>query len=223
MKVNIAIDGPSGVGKSTVSKEIAKRLGYTFINSGSVYRAIAKNTVDQGVDSRDKENVIKTLKPGMIQLLDNDRIELNGEDISHQIRADYISQITPNVAKIQEVREFVVDYIQHMTKKRKGYIIDGRDTTFKIMPHAEVKVFLWAEDEERARRRMLQNQELGFNTGFAEILYEVKKRDEQDMNREVDPLHVTEDAVYIDCTELSIEEVINKIIDLAQEKAKKNA
>ncbi|WP_416373559.1 (d)CMP kinase [Mycoplasmopsis cynos] len=119
MKVNIAIDGPSGVGKSTVSKEIARRYGYTFINSGSVYRAIAKNVVDKGVDSRDVENVIKTLEVGMIKLLENDRIELYGNDVSHQIRADYISQITPNIAKIPEVRQFVVDYIQFMTKKRK--------------------------------------------------------------------------------------------------------
>ncbi|MGZ9756587.1 (d)CMP kinase [Mycoplasma sp. 394] len=220
MKVNIAIDGPSGVGKSTVSKQIASRYGFTFINSGSVYRAIAKNTIDNGVDSRDQENVIKTLQKGMIKLLENDRIELKGIDVSKAIRADYISQITPSVAKIPAVREFVVDYIQQLTKKRKGYIIDGRDTTFKIMPHAEVKIFLWAEEEERAKRRMKQNQELGYNTGFAEVLYEVKKRDEQDMNREVDPLHKTEDAVFIDCTNLEIEEVIAKIMDLVKERSK---
>ncbi|WP_027121543.1 (d)CMP kinase [Mycoplasma leonicaptivi] len=218
MKVNIAIDGPSGVGKSTVSKEIAKRLKYTFINSGSVYRAIAKNVIDKGIDTRDVEGVLKTLETGMIKLYEDDKIELHGVDISHQIRADYISQITPNIAKIQEVREYVVDFIQHMTKKRKGYIIDGRDTTFKIMPHAEVKIFLWADPEERATRRMLQNQELGYNTSYNEVLYDVKKRDEQDMNREVDPLHKTEDSVYIDCTNLSIEEVIQRIISIVDSK-----
>ncbi|UWV76917.1 (d)CMP kinase [Mycoplasmopsis cynos] len=145
MKVNIAIDGPSGVGKSTVSKEIARRYGYTFINSGSVYRAIAKNVVDKGVDSRDVENVIKTLEVGMIKLLENDRIELYGNDVSHQIRADYISQITPNIAKIPEVQPICSRLYSIYDKKEKIYIIDGRDTTFKIMPHAEVKVFLWAE------------------------------------------------------------------------------
>ncbi|MEI2462286.1 (d)CMP kinase [Mycoplasmopsis felis] len=217
-KVNIAIDGPSGVGKSTVSKEIAKRLGYNFINSGSVYRAIAKNVVDNKVDSRDDKGVIETLKEGMIKLLDGDKIELNGIEISKDIRADYISQITPNVAKIPEVRQFVVNYLQQMTKRKKGYIIDGRDTTFRIMPHAEVKIFLWAQAEERAKRRVKQNAELGFNTEYKEILYEVKKRDEQDMNRDFDPLHKTEDAVYIDCTELTIEEVVQKIIDLVNER-----
>ncbi|WP_322900586.1 (d)CMP kinase [Mycoplasmopsis felis] len=217
-KVNIAIDGPSGVGKSTVSKEIAKRLGYNFINSGSVYRAIAKNVVDNKVDSRDDKGVITTLKEGMIKLLDGDKIELNGIEISKDIRADYISQITPNVAKIPEVRQFVVNYLQQMTKRKKGYIIDGRDTTFRIMPHAEVKIFLWAQAEERAKRRVKQNAELGFNTEYKEILYEVKKRDEQDMNRDFDPLHKTEDAVYIDCTELTIEEVVQKIINLVNER-----
>ncbi|WP_036430566.1 (d)CMP kinase [Mycoplasmopsis felis] len=217
-KVNIAIDGPSGVGKSTVSKEIAKRLGYNFINSGSVYRAIAKNVVDNKVDSRDDKGVIATLKEGMIKLLDGDKIELNGIEISKDIRADYISQITPNVAKIPEVRQFVVNYLQQMTKRKKGYIIDGRDTTFRIMPHAEVKIFLWAQAEERAKRRVKQNAELGFNTEYKEILYEVQKRDEQDMNRDFDPLHKTEDAVYIDCTELTIEEVVQKIIDLVNER-----
>ncbi|WP_322875577.1 (d)CMP kinase [Mycoplasmopsis felis] len=217
-KVNIAIDGPSGVGKSTVSKEIAKRLGYNFINSGSVYRAIAKNVIDNKVDSRDDKGVIATLKEGMIKLLDGDKIELNGIEISKDIRADYISQITPNVAKIPEVRQFVVNYLQQMTKRKKGYIIDGRDTTFRIMPHAEVKIFLWAQAEERAKRRVKQNAELGFNTEYKEILYEVQKRDEQDMNRDFDPLHKTEDAVYIDCTELTIEEVVQKIIDLVNER-----
>ncbi|WP_334687015.1 (d)CMP kinase [Mycoplasmopsis felis] len=122
-KVNIAIDGPSGVGKSTVSKEIAKRLGYNFINSGSVYRAIAKNVVDNKVDSRDDKGVIATLKEGMIKLLDGDKIELNGIEISKDIRADYISQITPNVAKIPEVRQFVVNYLQQMTKRKKVILL----------------------------------------------------------------------------------------------------
>ncbi|UWV93558.1 (d)CMP kinase [Mycoplasmopsis cynos] len=221
MKVNIAIDRPSGVGKSTVSKEIARRYGYTFINSGSVYRAIAKNVVDKGVDSRDVENVIKTLEVGMIKLLENDRIELYGNDVSHQIRADYISQITPNIAKIPEVRQFVVDYIQFMTKKRKFILLMDAILHLKLRLHAEVKVFLWAEREERARRRMLQNQELGYNTGFNEVLYDVKKRDEMDMNRAVDPLHKTEDSTYIDCTDLTIEEVIDKIIDLVNLKKDK--
>ncbi|RIV16399.1 (d)CMP kinase [Mycoplasmopsis gallopavonis] len=217
-KVNIAIDGPSGAGKSTVANEIATRLGYTFINSGSVYRAIAYNAVQQGIETIDKEGVIASLRPDMISLDCDDKIFLDGEDISKKIRAEYISQITPNVAKIPEVRAYVVDLVQHMTKKRKGFIIDGRDTTFKLMPHAEVKIFLWADPEERARRRWNQNKILGFETDYNEVLYDVKKRDAQDMNREVDPLHKTEDSVLIDCTKMNQEEVIEAIIDLVNQK-----
>ncbi|WP_334686792.1 (d)CMP kinase [Mycoplasmopsis felis] len=192
-------------------------MGYNFINSGSVYRAIAKNVVDNKVDSRDDKGVIATLKEGMIKLLDGDKIELNGIEISKDIRADYISQITPNVAKIPEVRQFVVNYLQQMTKRKKGYIIDGRDTTFRITPTLKLKYF-YGNLEERAKRRVKQNAELGFNTEYKEILYEVQKRDEQDMNRDFDPLHKTEDAVYIDCIELTIEEVVQKIIDLVNER-----
>ncbi|WLP85709.1 (d)CMP kinase [Mycoplasma seminis] len=220
MKVNIAIDGPSGAGKSTISKELAKRLKYTFINSGSVYRAIAYNANKLGIESHDTANIINSLEEGMIQLLPNDVTMLRGVDISHEIRADYISKITPTIAKIPEVREFVVSLIQHMTLKHKGYICDGRDTTFKIMPHAEVKIFLWASEEERARRRLEQNQALGYNTNFEEVLYEVKLRDAQDMNRPIDPLHRTPDSIYIDCTEMTFEEVMDYVMNIVQERAK---
>ncbi|VEU63290.1 (d)CMP kinase [Mycoplasmopsis bovirhinis] len=218
MKVNIAIDGPSGVGKSTVAKELAKILNYTFINSGSIYRAIAKNAIDKGIDTRDSANVITTLEDGMIKLLDNDKIELYGQEVSLKLRADYISQVTPNVAKIPQVRNFVVNQIQKITNHCKGYIIDGRDTTFKIMPHAEVKIFLWASPEERARRRLAQNKELGYNVNFNEVLLEIKKRDEQDMNREIDPLHKTEDSIFIDCSNLSLEELIAEILTIVNSK-----
>ncbi|QNM93936.1 (d)CMP kinase [Mycoplasma sp. Pen4] len=220
MKVNIAIDGPSGAGKSTISKEIAKRLGYMFINSGSVYRAIAYNANKKGIESHETEKIIDSLEIGMIKLLLGDVTLLRGQDISHEIRADYISKITPTIAKIPEVRNYVVDLIQHMTLKNKGYIIDGRDTTFKIMPHAEVKIFLWASEEERARRRLEQNHALGYNTDFDEVLYEVKLRDAQDMNRKVDPLHKTEDSTYIDCTNMEFEEVVDHILKLVDDTVK---
>ncbi|WP_426461121.1 (d)CMP kinase [Mycoplasma hafezii] len=215
-KVNIAIDGPSGAGKSTVANAVAKRLKYTFINSGSVYRTIAYNAIQHDVASNDKDGIIKSLEGVSIRLEENDKVFLNDKDISTDIRREYISQVTPNVAKIQEVRDFVVDFIHHMTRKHKGFIIDGRDTTFKLMPHAEVKIFLWAEPEERARRRWIQNQELGYETDYNEVLYDVKKRDAQDMNREVDPLHKTEDSVLIDCTQMTQEEVIEEIINLVK-------
>ncbi|QGZ97349.1 (d)CMP kinase [Mycoplasma sp. NEAQ87857] len=222
-KVNIAIDGPCGAGKSTVAKEIASRLNYTFINSGSIYRAIAYNALKLGIESNDSQAIIQSLRHDMITLEANDRILLNNEDISKKIRAEYISQITPTIAKIPEVRNYVVDFVQHITNKDKGFIIDGRDTTFKLMPHAEVKIFLWAEPEERARRRQMQNNEMGCHTNYEEVLYDVKKRDAQDMNREVDPLHKTKDSILIDCTNLTQEEVIDEIINLVKKAGGDNA
>ncbi|TNK83440.1 (d)CMP kinase [Mycoplasmopsis pullorum] len=222
-KVNVAIDGPSGAGKSTVSKEISKRLGYTPINSGSLYRAIAFNVIQNGLDPYDVNSVINSLVPGMLKLQYDESVWLNGRNISHEIRADYVSQSAAVVAKIQEVRNFVVDYVQQMTKHEKGFIVDGRDTTFKLMPHAEVKIFLWADPEERANRRCIQNNELGYKTNFEEVLYEVKARDAQDMNREVDPLHKTEDAIEIDCTNMDFEEVVQTIINIINQKVSENA
>ncbi|UUM19522.1 MULTISPECIES: (d)CMP kinase [unclassified Mycoplasma] len=224
MKVNIAIDGPAGAGKSTVSKEIAQRLKYTFINSGSVYRAIAYNALQQGANLKNKDEVLATLQKGMIELQADENVILNGHNITKIIRSENISLATPIVAKIQQVRDFVVEFIQEMTKKEKGFIIDGRDTTFKIMPHAELKIFLWADPKERAQRRYLQNNEMGYQTSYEEVLYDIKQRDAQDMNREIDPLHKTEDAFLIDCTDLEIEEVIQKIIELVKRQIKvKNA
>ncbi|MEA4276394.1 (d)CMP kinase [Mycoplasma sp. 21DD0573] len=219
-KVNIAIDGPNGVGKSTVSKNLAQRLDYTFINSGSVYRAITLNALEHNILTTDTAGVIKSLETINIELLPNDITLLDGNDISLKIRADYISKVTPTVAKIPEVRAFVVKFIQHMTLRHKGYIIDGRDTTFRILPHAEVKIFLWATPEIRAQRRYEQNKILGYNTNYQEVLKEVELRDQQDIHREVDPLHKTEDAIYIDCTELTTQEVENKIIDIVNQKLK---
>ncbi|UUD36602.1 (d)CMP kinase [Mycoplasmopsis citelli] len=220
MKVNIAIDGPAGAGKSTVSKEIAQRLKYTFINSGSVYRAIAYNALKQGANLKNKDEVLATLEKGMIKLSADEDVILKGENITKIIRNENVSLAAPIIAKIQQVRDFVVEFIQEMTKKEKGFIIDGRDTTFKIMPHAEVKIFLWADPKERAFRRNLQNHEMGYQSSYDEVLYEIKQRDAQDMNREVDPLHKTEDSILIDCTYMEIEEVIQSIINLVNNKIK---
>ncbi|WP_036464285.1 (d)CMP kinase [Mycoplasmopsis sturni] len=222
-KVNIAIDGPGGAGKSTVSKEIAKRLKYTFINSGSVYRAIAYNAMTKGANLRDKGEVIATLEIGMIELREDESVWLHGQDVSNIIRNQNVSLAAANVAKIQEVRDFVVAYIQQMTRENKGYIIDGRDTTFKIMPHAEVKIFLWAEARERALRRHIQNTSMGYQSSFEEVLYDIQQRDAQDMNREIDPLHKTEDSILIDCSDLSLEEVVTEIINIVKGKARENA
>lgn len=217
-KINIAIDGPCGAGKSTVSKEIAKRLKYTFINSGSVYRAIALNVHNKGISFDDTVAIVNSLNDVKITIDENEHIYLDNEDVSLQIREDIISKGSSTIAQYHAVREFVADFIQSFTKEHKGFIMDGRDTTFKLMPNAELKIYLNATPEERARRRMIQNKDHGFETNFDVVLKEVIARDYQDMNRETDPLHKVSDAIEIDCTLMTFDEVVNKIIDLAKGK-----
>ncbi|MCS4536684.1 MULTISPECIES: (d)CMP kinase [unclassified Mycoplasma] len=219
-KINVAIDGPSGAGKSTVSQEVAKRINYAFLSSGSVYRAIAYVINQLNIDHKNEELVNQNLKDEILKITldENQKIFADGKDITLLIRSDEISQISSNIAVYKKVREYVVEYIQKITRANKGYIMDGRDTTYRIMPHAEVKIFLTATANERARRRILQNQQLGYNTNFNEVLAEVEARDKQDSSRKNDPLKIVPDAKVIDCTSMSFETVVENIVSLIKEK-----
>ncbi|TQC54047.1 (d)CMP kinase [Mycoplasmopsis mucosicanis] len=220
-KINVAIDGPSGAGKSTVSQEVARRINYTFISSGSVYRAIAYVVNELGIDYENELEVNKILNDEFLQIhLDNQqKIYLKNKDITSLIRADIISKISSNIAVYKKVRQYVVDFVQKITKANKGYIMDGRDTTYRIMPYAELKIYLTASAPERARRRILQNLELGYNTDFYEVLADVEARDLRDSSRKNDPLKIVEDAQVIDCTHMSFEEVVEEIIRKIKVKA----
>ncbi|WP_029513468.1 (d)CMP kinase [Mycoplasmopsis primatum] len=217
-KINIAIDGPSGAGKSTVAKEVSKKLNYAFLSSGSIYRAIALNAINKNIDCDDVLAIVDSLQNIDIKVDDKENIYLFGENVSKQIREDLVSKKSSKIAQYPDVRHFVVDFVQDITKKAKGFIMDGRDTTFKLMPHAELKIFLTGTPEERAKRRMLENKERGFETDYATVLAEVKQRDYTDINRETDPLHVTEDAILIDTTNMTFDNVVDKIINLAKER-----
>ncbi|OAB49092.1 (d)CMP kinase [Mycoplasmopsis gallinarum] len=220
-KINIAIDGPSGAGKSTVAAEIAHRLKYTFINTGSFYRLVAYNALKQNVDVLNEKQVDSILIPDIISIHTDGNLILNNEIINPEVlRDDVISKAASTIAKYKLVRQYVVDIIQHITKKGKGYIMDGRDTTFKIMPYAEVKIFLTAKPEERARRRQLDNAKLGYEQNYEQVLKDVLARDFQDMNRANDPLHKVPDATEIDCTNMTFEQVVNQIIEIVNLKVK---
>ncbi|WP_029608502.1 (d)CMP kinase [Mycoplasma simbae] len=220
-KINVAIDGPSGAGKSTVSQAVASKIGYTFLSSGSVYRAIAYILINRGINYTDEQEVRKHLQDSILQISidEKQRIFTSDQDISTLIRSDEVSKVSSNIAVYKDVRQYVVDFIQRITKASKGYIMDGRDTTYRIMPHAEVKIYLTASACERAHRRILQNEELGFNTDFEEVLKEVEARDLQDTNRTNDPLKIVEDAHVIDCTKMSFEQVVDEIIKLIKAKS----
>ncbi|TCG10470.1 (d)CMP kinase [Mycoplasma todarodis] len=214
-KKNIAIDGPASSGKSTVAKIVAKELGYIYINTGLMYRTVAYNAIQNGIDLQDEKAVSESFVSGMIKLLPNEVVELNGKKLINELRDDIISNGASTVARYESVRAKCVSEQQKMAEE-KGVVMDGRDITSIVLPNAEVKVFMWASPEERANRRVKQNNELGYSTDFDKILKEINDRDYQDMNREIGPLVQVEDAVKLDTTDYSIEQVVEEIIKLVK-------
>lgn len=212
-KINIAIDGPSGSGKSTVAKLISEKYHLTYINTGLVYRAIALNAILNHIDINDEKAVALSLEENMIELHENEVVFLKGNDVSYQLRDDKVSRSASIVAAMTPVRKFAIK-LQKKYATKQGIIMDGRDTTFRIMPNADLKIFLDTSPKVRAERRQIQNQELGFNNNYDQILSEIKARDHRDKNREIDPLHKVEDAHLIDASNMSIKEVVAYISNL---------
>ncbi len=216
-KYRIAIDGPSASGKSIVAKKIASLYNLKYINSGLVYRAIAFWLLNQNVNIDDKDQVKKNLIKIKIKLLENEIVDLNGTKVFKELRSDVISQKASLVSSYSFVREYA-NLIQKDIAKNKGVIIEGRDITFNIMPDADVKIFLDTKLEIRAKRRWKQNQELGYFTSYENILNEIKIRDKRDKNRKKDPLHKTKDSFLIDSSNLTVQEVVDKIIKIINDK-----
>lgn len=209
-KLRIAIDGPSGSGKSTAAKLIAKKHGFNYINTGLIYRAIALNAINNNVSFEQPEQIINSYEEGMIKLMPQEVVFLKGVDVTKALRSDKVSQGASKVAAIPKIREYALE-ISKEYAKLPGTVMDGRDTTFKIMPDADLKIFLDTAPEVRAKRRVDQNKILGFDTNYDNILREIKERDNRDRTREVDPLHKTEDAYLIDSSDMSIEQVVKEI------------
>ncbi|ENY68701.1 Cytidylate kinase [Metamycoplasma auris 15026] len=205
-KINIAIDGPSGVGKTIMAKMLAKELGYKFISSGNLYRAVAYNAIQKNIDLTNEKEINDAWNFEHLHISNDERVFLDDIDISLEIRKDEISQAASSIAKFNSIRLKINDYIQNIGNKDKGIIVEGRDATYRILPDAEVKFFLWAAPEIRAKRRHRQNIILGIESNLQEILESIKIRDYNDMNRKVDPLKYTEGSIRIDSTDMSIEE-----------------
>ncbi|AZT90382.1 (d)CMP kinase [Caldicellulosiruptor changbaiensis] len=215
-KINIAIDGPAGAGKSTISKLLAKKLGYIHIDTGAMYRAIGLKVLNSNIKSNEVERILEVLNNTDIQvrLIDgNQLVFLDGEDVTEKIRQPTVSMYASDVSKIKEVRERLVK-IQQDLAKQKGVIMDGRDIGTYVLPDAELKIFLTATAEERAKRRFLELKEKGYEVDYYQLLDEIKQRDLNDMTRELAPLRVAEDAIVIDSTNLTIEEVLQKVLEL---------
>lgn len=205
-KINIAIDGPSGVGKTVMAKMLAKELNYKFISSGNLYRAIAYNSLIKNIDLNNEQEINNSWNFNDLFITEDEKIFLNNEDITLKIREDKVSLVASLIAKFQSVRIKVNEFIQNFGNKNKGIIVDGRDATYRILPDAEAKFFLWATPEIRAKRRQNQNLLLGIESNYDKILESIKLRDYNDINRDIDPLIVSEGSVKIDSTNMSVEE-----------------
>ena len=212
--LNIAIDGPSGAGKSTIAKEIAKRLNIIYLDTGAMYRAIGLKAVRLGIDTEDVQGVTGILDSTQIEIKYEDGVQiiyLDGEDVSTAIREHHISKAASNVSKIPAVRLKLVA-MQREIAAKNNVVLDGRDITSYVLKDANNKFYLTATPEERAKRRYKELVEKGQNVDYETILADINDRDYNDTHRDFAPLTRTEDSVFIDSTELTIEQAIEKIL-----------
>ena len=206
----IAVDGPAGAGKSTIAKLIAEKLNINYIDTGAMYRAITYKCLQNNIDINNEEEVIKIAKDFEIDFKDNN-IYLNGEILKDEIRTMEVSNNVSNVAKIKEVRYLMVD-VQRNIGKVSSVILDGRDIGSYVFPNADYKFFLVATPEERGKRRYKELVNKGYDVNLEEIISDIIKRDEIDSNREFAPLVKADDAIEIDTTGKSINEVVQSVL-----------
>ncbi|WP_454970057.1 (d)CMP kinase [Eubacterium sp.] len=217
--INVAIDGPAGAGKSTIAKAAAKELGFIYVDTGALYRAVAYNAVKNGVID-DEQGIISMLDDTKVELKYVNGVQsvyLNGEDVSGFIRTPEISMGASKVSAIPQVRAFLLN-LQREIAKTNNVIMDGRDIATVVLPNAEVKIFLFASPECRAERRYKELVEKGENVSFDDVLKDVNQRDYQDSHREIAPLKPSEESIMADTSELTLQESIDLIVNTIKEK-----
>ena len=222
MSFVVAIDGPAGTGKGTITNLICKEMGLVSIDTGATYRCVALYTIRNNVNPEDKEKVISLLDNINIDLVNNNgkqEVYLNNEDVTTKIREADISMVSSQVSKIPEVREKLVK-IQRKLAEGKDVIMEGRDITTVVFPNADVKIYMDADENERAKRRFLEMKEKGIVTTFEEVLENIRARDKNDKEKEFGALKIADDAIYLDTTDLSIDEVKNKVKEIIESKRK---
>lgn len=220
MSFIVAIDGPAGSGKGTITELVGKELDLINIDTGATYRCVALETLNRNIALENKEKIISILDDINIEFKNTSegkKVFLNGKDVTLQIRSKEVSTIVSQVSSIKEVRFKMVD-LQRRLAEGKNVIMEGRDIGTYVFPNADVKIYLDASAEERANRRFKQNQEAGIEMTYEEILQNIKMRDKNDMEKEIGALKQAEDAIYLDSTNLTIDEVKNKIIEIIKEK-----
>lgn len=218
--INVAIDGPAGAGKSTVSRAAAKAMGYIYVDTGALYRAVGVNALRNGIDTKDKAAVAASLDGISVDLVfenGEQKVLLNGENVSSEIRTPPASMAASDVSAVPEVRSFLFD-LQRDIAARNNCIMDGRDIGTVVLPDAKVKIFLTASPEERAMRRYKELIEKGTAVEYKEVLDDLVQRDYNDSHREIAPLKPAEDGVILDTTGLDLEGSVNEIIRIIKEK-----
>ena len=219
MSYNIAVDGPAGAGKSTIARRVAKKLGFVYVDTGAMFRAIGLYFIRQGV-SPDNQDIISRdcgQADVSIEYVDGEQqVLLNGENVNGLIRTEEAGRMASGVAKNPEVRKTLAE-LQKKLAQKTDVIMDGRDIGTSVLPGADLKIYLTASSSERAKRRYLELVERGESADILQIEKGIIARDEQDMNREISPLKKADDAVEVDCSNMSIEEVTDRIIELFEQ------
>ena len=213
---SIAIDGPAGAGKSTIAKRVAKELGFIYVDTGAMYRSMALYFLRQKIDGNDEERIAKACEDIQVSLAyenGEQQAILNGENVNAFIRTEEVSRMTSDTSKYPKVREKLLS-LQRNLAEEKEVIRDGRDIGTCGLPKAELKVYLTASSAERARRRFLEQKERGVDCDIKQIEKDIIARDEQDMNREIAPLTQAKDAILVDASDMTIDEVVSKVISL---------
>lgn len=218
MGYNVAIDGPAGAGKSTIAKKIAKEMGFIYVDTGAMYRALAVHFLKKGLKPEDTDEIKKACKDAVVSLQYEDGVQqvyLNGENVTTMLREEKVGNMASVSSAIGEVRAQLLE-LQREMARTNDVVMDGRDIGTHILPNANVKIYLTASVEERARRRFAELQEKGVACDLNEIAHDIAERDHRDMNREIAPLKQAEDAVLIDSSNMTIEEVVQAIISLCK-------
>ena len=220
MSFIVAIDGPAGTGKGTITKILAKEMGLVNIDTGATYRCVALYAIENNIKLEEKEKIISSLKNIHIDMKNENgeqTIFLNNKDVTKEIRTKEVTKIVSQISSIKEVRFAMVD-VQRNLAQGKDIIMEGRDITTYVFPNADVKIYLDAQETERAKRRYKEIQENGIDMTYEEVLKNIQIRDKNDREKEIGALKIAEDAIYVDTTNLCIEEVKEKVKQIILEK-----
>lgn len=218
MSYNIAIDGPAGAGKSTIAKQIARKLGYIYVDTGAMYRAMAYYLIQNQVDAADQEAIAAACQHADISICYQDGeqvVLLNGENVNAYLRTEAVGNMASVSSVVPEVRKKLVE-LQQKLARETDVVMDGRDIGTVVLPDADVKVYLTASVETRAKRRFLELQEKGESADLAKIAADIEDRDYRDMHRDISPLRQAEDATLVDSSDMTIDQVVERILELCR-------